>query len=114
MELMRRVEVHGLAHITGGGAFSKLERVVGQSHLGAELDALPTPPKIFQLVKRNGHISDPEMYRTFNMGIGLVVVCSDSEADHVIRVFKKHRQEAMRIGRVEKKTGIRIEQKRVH
>jgi phosphoribosylaminoimidazole (AIR) synthetase len=51
------------------------------------------------------------MYRTFNMGIGLVVVCPESEADRTVRIFKKHRQDAMRIGRVEKKPGIRIKGK---
>ncbi len=113
-ELTEKAEIHGLAHITGGGAFSKMERVVGQAKLGAELDDLPTPPRIFQLIKREGHISDLEMYRTFNMGVGLIVVCSDSQADRVIRVFKKHQQDAMRIGRVEKKAGIRIKGKRLY
>ena len=108
IELREKMKVHGLAHITGGGAFSKLERVVGQAKLGANLDELPSPPKIFQLIQEEGHVPDSEMYRTFNMGIGLIVVCSDEQANRVIRVFKKHRQDAMRIGKVEKKAGIRI------
>jgi phosphoribosylformylglycinamidine cyclo-ligase len=107
-EIIDETEVHGLAHITGGGAFMKLERVVGQAKCGAELDNLPEPPGIFQLIKRQGRVPDSEMNRTFNMGIGLVVVCPESEADRTIRIFKKHRQDAMRIGRVEKKPGIRI------
>ncbi len=113
-ELTGRVEVHGLAHITGGGAFSKLERVVGQAKLGANLDNLPTPPKIFQLIRQEGHVPDSEMYRTFKMGIGLIVACLDEQADRLIRIFKKHRQDAMRIGRVQKKVGIRIRGRRVH
>ena len=112
-ELRGKAEVHGLAHITGGGAFSKLERVVGQAKLGANLDKLPTLPKIFQLIQQEGHVPDSEMYRTFNMGIGLIVVCLDEQANRVIRIFKKHRQDAMRIGRVEKKVGIRIRGRRV-
>ena len=107
-ELRGKVEVHGLAHITGGGAFAKLERVVGQASLGAELDELPTPPKIFQLIQQEGHISDSEMYRTFNMGVGLVLICPDLQADHAIRIFKKHGQQATKIGRTRKSRGIRV------
>ena len=107
-EIIGELEIHGLAHITGGGAFLKLERVVGQAKHGAELDSLPEPPGIFQLIRRAGRISDSEMYRTFNMGIGLVVVGLESQANRIIKVFKKHRQNAMRIGRIEKRQGIRI------
>jgi phosphoribosylformylglycinamidine cyclo-ligase len=110
-EIISEAEIHGLAHITGGGAFLKLERVVGQAKHGAELDDLPEPPGIFRLIKRSGRVSDSKMYRTFNMGIGLVVVAPDSQANRIIRVFKKHRQNALRIGRVEKRPGIRIKGK---
>jgi len=107
-ELMGRAEIHGLAHITGGGAFLKLERVTGMGRLGANLEDLPEPPGIFRLIKKEGRISDREMYRTFNMGIGLVVVCPNAQADRIIRVFKKYGQDAMRVGSVQKKPGIRI------
>ncbi len=113
-ELRGKAQIHGLAHITGGGAFSKLGRVVGQAKRGANLDKLPTPPKIFQLIQQEGHVPDSEMYGTFNMGIGLIIACLDEQASRVIRVFKKHRQDAMRIGNVEKKAGIRIRGRRVH
>src|SRR3989449_8897880 len=107
-ELMGRAEIHGLAHITGGGAFLKLERVLGLGRLGADLDNLPEPPGIFRLISREGRVSEREMYRTFNMGIGLVLVCPDDQANRIVRVFGKHRQEAMRIGSVEKRVGVRI------
>jgi len=107
-ELVKVVEVHGLAHITGGGAFLKLGRVIEQAGLGAELDELPTPPKIFQLIKRAGRIQDSEMYRTFNMGVGLIVICPETQVERTIHVFKKNRQAARQIGRVERKRGIRI------
>jgi len=107
-ELVEKVEVHGLAHITGGGAFLKLGRVIEQAGLGAELDELPTPPGIFQLIKRAGRIQDAEMYRTFNMGVGLIVICTETQVERTIHAFNKHRQAAIRIGRVERKRGIRI------
>lgn len=106
-ELMRSAEVHGIAHITGG-AFMKLERILGLVRLGADLDAMPEPAGIFGLIKTEGRVSDREMYRTFNMGIGLVIVCPEDQANRIIRVFRKHRQDASRIGRVTKKPGVRI------
>jgi len=110
-ELVGRAEIHGLAHITGGGAFLKLERILGLGGLGADLDQLPEAPGIFQLIMKEGRVSDREMYRTFNMGVGLVVVCPEPEVERTIRVFKKHRQEAMRIGIVGKRRGVRIKGK---
>jgi phosphoribosylformylglycinamidine cyclo-ligase len=110
-EMTGKIETHGLAHITGGGAFMKLERVVGQAKCGVDLDNLPEPPGIFRLIGRTGRISESEMYRTFNMGIGLVIVAPESETNRIIRIFRKHRTVAMRIGRVERKPGIRIKGK---
>src|SRR5713226_261007 len=110
-EMTGKIETHGIAHITGGGAFMKLERVVGQAKCGVDLDNLPEPPGIFRLIGRTGRISESEMYRTFNMGIGLVIVAPESETNRIIRIFRKHRTVAMRIGRVERKPGIRIKGK---
>jgi len=107
-ELMGRAEIHGVAHITGGGAFLKLERVLGLGRLGADLHNLPEPPGIFRLIRKEGRVTEREMYRTFNMGIGLVVICPDDQADRIVRVFGKHRQVAMRIGIVGKRRGVRI------
>ena len=106
--IIKEMEIHGLAHITGGGAFLKLERVVGQARCGVELDNLPEPQGIFRLIRRTGRVSDSEMHRTFNMGIGLVIVAPESETNRIIRIFKRHRMDAMRIGRVERRPGIRI------
>ncbi len=107
-ELKDHVDVHAIAHITGGGAFIKLERVLKSGKLGANLDGLPEPPTIFQLIRKAGQVSSREMYRTFNMGIGLVIACHASQAARIIRVFKKNSQDAMIVGAVDKKTGIRV------
>ncbi len=107
LEALKRAEVHGLAHITGDG-FSKLNRVVGQAKLGASIDYMPSPPVIFRLLQKEGHISDNEMFRTFNMGIGFIVICPESESDTVLRVVQKHGQKAFTIGNVQEKLGIRM------
>ncbi len=107
LEALRRTEIHGLAHITGG-SFSKIDRVVSQAGLGAVLEEFLPTPEIFHLIQKEGHVKDSEMYRTFNMGIGFVIICSDAQANRVVRIFKKHRYNAARIGRVQKKAGIRV------
>ncbi len=112
MEALKKTEIHGMAHITGG-AFSKLGRIVSQARLGASLYGFPPVPEVFRLVQNEGRVPDSEMYRTFNMGVGFVVICSEGEADRVIRIFKRHSQQAFRLGRVETKPGIRVEGMRV-
>lgn len=99
LEVLRRgVEVHGLAHITGG-SFTKLMRIAPRG-LGFKLDDMPEPHAIFKLIQRLGSVSSWEMYRTFNMGVGFCLVLPEHAVDEVIRVFKAHGFRAMRIGEV--------------
>jgi len=107
LETLKQAEVHGLAHITGGG-FSKLNRIVSQAKLGADLDYMTTPPVIFRMLQSEGRIAEAEMFRTFNMGIGFVVICPEGQSAAVFRVFRRHKQGAFRIGSVQKTRGIRI------
>jgi len=69
-----KAEIHGLAHITGG-AYSKLIRIGKRARVGFNLDNLPQPHNIFKTIQERGEISDREMYRTFNMGIGFLIIC---------------------------------------
>jgi len=113
LEAIRKLEVHGLAHITGGG-FAKLDRVVGQARLGADIDRLPSTPGIFRIIQKKGRISDREMYRTFNMGVGFVLICPQTTEDAMIRLFTRHGHNAFRLGRIEKERGIRVNDKIVN
>ena len=88
-------EIHGLAHITGG-AYSKLKRIGKRANVGFNLDALPRPQNIFKAIQKKGRISDREMYRTFNMGIGFLIVCPTRS----LRYLKKALPEARQIGQV--------------
>jgi len=113
LEAIRKLEVHGLAHITGGG-FAKLDRIVGQARLGADIDRLPSTPGIFRIIQKKGRISDREMYRTFNMGVGFVLVCPQRTEDAMIRLFTGHGHGAFDLGRVGKNSGIRVSGKIVN
>jgi len=110
LDATRKLEIHGLAHITGG-AFAKLDRIVGRARLGADIDQLPPTPGIFRIIQKNGRISDREMYRTFNMGVGFILICPQRTEGAVIRLFVRHGHNAFGLGRVKKKRGIQVKQK---
>ena len=72
--------VKGLAHITGGGIAGNLERVL-PAELGARLDrAIWSEPPIFSLIQRRGEIESAEMFRVFNMGVGMIVVAAAADS----------------------------------
>lgn len=77
--LKQNIEIKGMAHITGGGLLENIPRIL-PAGCGVEIDkkAWPEQP-IFSLLRQLGHLDDYEAYRTFNMGIGLVLICSDDQ-----------------------------------
>jgi phosphoribosylformylglycinamidine cyclo-ligase len=113
LEILRKgIYVSGLAHITGG-AFSKLTRLTKGSNLGFTLDDLPEPQPIFKLIQKEGDLSDEEMYRTFNMGVGYCVVTSPDYVEDVEKIFKRHGFKAKPIGRVVKGKGVEVKGVRI-
>ena len=83
VELVQKCDVHGLAHITGSGLL-KLRRI---SQLGFEITDPLEPQPIFRFLQEQGNVDDEEMYRTFNMGMGFVVVLAESEAKEACRIM---------------------------
>jgi phosphoribosylformylglycinamidine cyclo-ligase len=81
LELCRSVQVKGMAHITGGGFLGNIPRVLPQGCcVRIRRNSWEVPP-IFQLLKKEANLDDDDMFRTFNMGIGLVVITSANVAD---------------------------------
>ncbi|MFH1786993.1 MAG: phosphoribosylformylglycinamidine cyclo-ligase [archaeon] len=76
LKLLKSCEVHGLAHITGGG-LNKIRRL--NKNYGVDIPSPRKPQKIFQEIQKKAGISEAEMYRTFNMGTGFAVVLPESE-----------------------------------
>jgi phosphoribosylformylglycinamidine cyclo-ligase len=95
----QQVPVRALVHITSDG-FLNLARI--KAMVGFEIDALPEPPPIFDLIRESGKVPTREMYRVFNMGIGFCLVVPDdpSVIDAVRHTFAANRFEARVIGRV--------------
>lgn len=85
-----RKYVHGMAHITGGG-FTKLRDIVSDEiDVEIERDGKLCPQEIFKDLKLTGKVSDEEMYRTFNNGIGFVVVVDREVADEVVKILERY------------------------
>ena len=100
LEVMKRQPVHGMAHITGGGLKENIIRVVPE-HLGIALDSGSwTLPPVFDWLQREGRVAREEMWRTFNCGIGYVLIVADAERETTIATLKSLGLEARAIGEV--------------
>jgi phosphoribosylformylglycinamidine cyclo-ligase len=93
--------IKGMAHITGGGITDNLPRIL-PTGAAARIDrsAWQVPP-LFQWLQRTGQVADDDMFRTFNMGIGLIIACADAAADRVLdQLAAAGEPHATRIGRI--------------
>lgn len=94
--------LHGIAHITGGGIQDNLNRILPET-LDAAIDlALLKVPEVFRVIRREGNISDADMLRTFNMGVGLTLVCTPNAVDGVIVHLAKQGCLSYPVGRIVK------------
>ncbi len=92
--------IKGLAHITGGGLIDNLPRILPPNCDAVIETKSWTIPRIFQILQQNGKIDPREMYQVFNMGIGMVAVAAEKDADRAMSILR-----AKRIGRIERGTG---------
>lgn len=101
LPLIEQFDIKGMVHITGGGFYDNIPRVLPEG-CGAVVDTDSwTKPMIFDLLQQWGQVAWPEMYRTFNMGIGMVLVVAEEDAPAVHRALADKGELCYRIGRVE-------------
>lgn len=94
----------GIAHITGGGFFANVERLL-PAHLGAVIDTRAwQPPLLFRYLVEWGRLQLTEAYRVFNMGIGLVLVCTPGTARAIAQILP----ESVLVGHLESGSGVRL------
>jgi phosphoribosylformylglycinamidine cyclo-ligase len=97
---LANVQIKGMAHITGGGFIENIPRVLPEGvNAHIEYGSWPILP-IFRLMQREGGISHRDMFRTFNMGIGMVVIVAAEQADEARRIFGEHGESVYTIGHV--------------
>lgn len=90
--LLDKDVIKGLCHITGGGFLENIPRILPEG-VGVKINrgSWPEPP-IFGLMQKLGSVPESEMFRTFNMGIGMIVVCSESSKDQILAALKDARE----------------------
>ena len=94
LALLKRVNVRGISHITGGGFYENIPRAVPDG-LTAVIDksAVRVLP-VFELIRQVGGVSERDMFNTFNMGVGMSVVVPAAEADEALRVLRENGEDA--------------------
>ncbi len=101
--LQRKFNIKGIAHITGGGFVENIPRILPErckaviNKQGWEI------PFIFRFIQDAGGIPEMEMFRTFNCGIGMVIIVSKDDAPHILKELKTLREKGFLIGEIEKK-----------
>ena len=100
LALMEKVEVKAVSHITGGGFYENIPRMMKEG-LTAKInkDAVPVLP-IFKVMQRVGNISEHDMFNTFNMGIGMIAAVDKTQVDLALQVLKENGEDAVVLGEV--------------
>jgi phosphoribosylformylglycinamidine cyclo-ligase len=98
LSVMQKVALKGLAHITGGGLTENVPRILPEN-VAARMEAARWKrPSIFDWLQKRGHIVSDEMHRTFNCGIGMVIVVAAGDAKAALDAFAAEGVEAFEIG----------------
>lgn len=101
LPLVQHGKIKGLAHITGGGLLENIPRVLRDNcHAVVDAGAWNVPP-VFELLREGGSVEPSEMVRTFNCGIGMVAIVSDSEAENVKSLLQQAGETVLQIGRID-------------
>ena len=105
LELKKKAEIKGIAHITGGAYFEKLPRIVPKDKTLVIEKGAWVVPEIFRRIQRKGKIDEIEMFRTFNMGLGMVIVISPEDYGAAKKIFGKWKIDSWIVGSVDKGKG---------
>lgn len=100
LKLISVMKVKGMAHITGGGLTENIPRVLPNGLLAEIKKDSWEKPSLFTWLQDQGNVTDDEMYRTFNCGIGMVVILSQTDADEALKLLKSEGEEAFIIGKI--------------
>ena len=97
---MKEVEVKAVSHITGGGFYENIPRMLKEGMTAKIIkDAIPVLP-IFRLMQRVGGISEHDMFNTFNMGVGMIAAVAKEDADKALEVLAANGEDAVVLGEV--------------
>ncbi|MBI1734888.1 MAG: phosphoribosylformylglycinamidine cyclo-ligase [Candidatus Rokubacteria bacterium] len=100
LDVIRRVDVRAMAHVTGGGITGNLPRVLPEGRRAIVRRSAWEVPAVFSALQEGGRVSDAEMFRTFNMGIGYVMVVPPADADAATRLLEDRGERVFRLGEI--------------
>jgi phosphoribosylformylglycinamidine cyclo-ligase len=104
--LQNNIDIKGMSHITGGGFYENLPRML-KDGLGVNINVASFPrPEIFNLIQQTGNIPNEEMYNVFNMGIGFVMAVEKDNVDSVVSLLQEINEKAYVIGEVTNSGGV--------
>lgn len=108
LDVIHQLDVHGVAHITGGGFDENIPRILGEEQGIVINEGSWTILPVFRCLEKWGNIPHREMYNIFNMGIGMVLAMDESEAQQTIDILAKHNLHATVIGSIVSGEGVTI------
>ncbi len=100
-DLLTKFDIHAMAHITGGGLLENITRVLTEGAQAIINQDSWQLPDVFQWLQENGNVELNEMYRTFNCGVGMVLITSADEADAIISALNQNNETAWSLGVIE-------------
>lgn len=106
LEVLKKITIKGIAHITGGGFYENIPRCV-PTKLGIQIinNSFTIPP-IFNLLQKEGKITDTEMFNVFNMGIGMVYIVDKNDVGKTMQILNKENTSSFIIGEITKQAGM--------
>ncbi|MGV8147290.1 MAG: phosphoribosylformylglycinamidine cyclo-ligase [Alkaliphilus sp.] len=100
IEVIKSVSVKGIVHITGGGFYENIPRIL-PDNVNAEINLGSWEvPEIFRLIQEEGNIDSDEMYKTFNMGIGMMLVVNKDDVEKTIELLTQNGENTKEIGKI--------------
>ncbi|MFC3032301.1 phosphoribosylformylglycinamidine cyclo-ligase [Pseudoalteromonas fenneropenaei] len=105
LELIKTVDVHALSHITGGGFWENIPRVLPETTKAVVNGASWNWPAIFNWLQQNGNITTHEMYRTFNCGVGMIIAVPADKVEAALSVLNAQGETAWHIGEIQARNG---------
>ncbi len=105
LALLEQCDVHAISHITGGGFWENIPRVLPESAKAVVDDSSWEWPLVFNWLQHNGNVTTKEMYRTFNCGVGLIIAMPNEQAERAVALLREHGEDAWVIGQVAARSG---------
>lgn len=104
--VLPEIQLHALAHITGGGLLENIPRVLPENTRAVINHNSWQLPDVFKWLQQNGNVEMQEMYRTFNCGVGMVIIVAEEDADKALTLFNEYGETAWKLGRIDASDGV--------